>query len=165
MPYKDPEKSRRAARERQRRYCERHPEYVERQRAASRVCTLRRTNENKALLRSLLGGVCVACGEGDARILDFDHIASDGHTDRLSTGRVMSGYSSSYRELRTNGEAGLRSRFQLLCRGCHQDKTSRSRRERLNGKAQQERPDPPLFDWATIACSRIDEIMSPVLEA
>ena len=164
MAYKDIENRRRAGRERNRRYRDSHPESVERQRAASRVCTFRRTQENKVLLRSLLGGACVVCTETNPRLLDFDHIANDGHTERLSTGRIMSGYSSAYRELRRNGEDGLCCRFQLLCRGCHQEKTARVRRERLEGRSQPESFAMPLFSWAELACTRLDDIFSQALE-
>ena len=164
MPHKDPERRRESGRERQRRYRDRHPELLDRHRTRARESTLRRTKEIKELLRSILGRACVACGERDTRILDFDHIYADGHIEKYSSGRIKGAYRSAYGKFCNGGSAAVRRCFQLLCRRCHQAKTLRVKRDRLESRGHVREQNPQLFDWATMACNRIDEILSPVVE-
>ena len=65
-------------------------------------------------LLAIVGDRCVGCGLTDIRVLEFDHIANDGSTDRsrFKGARPMLMYYVGHPE-----EA--RSKLQMLCRNCN----------------------------------------------
>ena len=62
-----------------------------------------------------LSNPCVECGEGDPRVLDFDHIISEDKSHNVAN-MVKNGYSvkSILKEV---------EKCQILCANCHQKKT------------------------------------------
>lgn len=65
--------------------------------------------------RTLLGGVCVCCGEAHDSFLDIDHIYGGGSKERRERGGAYS-----YSEVLTM--ANPREKYQLLCSNCNQSK-------------------------------------------
>lgn len=68
----------------------------------------------------ILGGICIGCGNSDARVLQFDHINGNGNKHRQEIG--LSGGSASSRWVLNNPEEA-KSTLQLLCANCHALKT------------------------------------------
>jgi len=63
-------------------------------------------------LLAALGGVCAVCGEGDARVLEVDHVNGDGAEHRAQ--HVWS--QSYYKEILAQANSGA---YRLLCSCCH----------------------------------------------
>lgn len=65
---------------------------------------------DKEIVYSHYGNVCVCCGEGEKMFLTIDHIDNDGNSDRRINGAHI------YRRLINNG---FPDNFQVLCRNCN----------------------------------------------
>lgn len=76
----------------------------------------------------ILGGHCVGdngtCGQDDVRLLEFDHVASDGYLERQN-GRYSGAQIASW--IIANPEQA-RAKYQVLCSNCHTLKTSSERK-------------------------------------
>jgi hypothetical protein len=73
------------------------------------------------------GEFCVACGESDPRVLEFDHRAWDGKTFMIGKRRKRSDEAFFFEVAKT----------QFLCANCHMDKSSAERQERWpRGKSE-----------------------------
>ena len=62
---------------------------------------------------ALLGGVCIKCGFSDRRALQVDHIAGNGHKERLKLKTSSSLYRKILKMLHPEKE------YQLLCANCN----------------------------------------------
>ena len=75
--------------------------------------TLRRWLDGRLVVLGKLGGKCIKCGNNDYRVLQIDHINSDGYKERKTTG-----HNNSYYVVKAilNGE---KKKYQLLCANCN----------------------------------------------
>jgi len=93
-----------------------------------------KTSKNMQNLRrkaiEKLGGKCVRCGISDERVLCFDHVNSDGHTERKEVNSAVY-----HRKLYQQIIAGERDDIQLLCANCNQIKALEKREwEKISNK-------------------------------
>lgn len=79
-------------------------QYAKNRAVRDQYCRNWRKSERLRLIADF-GGKCVHCGEGDAIVLDFDHIHDDGHKD-------------SRKNIIFRVKANP-ARFQLLCKNCN----------------------------------------------
>lgn len=69
-------------------------------------------NRLRAVVIEILGGKCVACSNPDHRVLQVDHIYSDGAEERRQ-------YANGVTFLKHVIETYLEGRYQLLCANCN----------------------------------------------
>lgn len=68
----------------------------------------------RAAAIAFLGGMCVRCGEDDARMLQIDHVHGDGAVER----REFRGSEGTFHRLIGDGQAEP-GKHRLLCANCH----------------------------------------------
>ena len=85
------------------------------------------TQETRATLIASFGGQCNWCGEDDPIVLDFDHVADDGHLDRGGSNIIFAVQRDP-------------SRFQLLCKNCNWRK-EHARRQHAGSIGSSTSPD------------------------
>jgi hypothetical protein len=68
----------------------------------------------RAALYDIVGRICVGCGHGDVRVLEFDHVEDDGAADR----RRFKG-ARSMLDFYVKNPGLAKRKLQSLCRNCN----------------------------------------------
>lgn len=109
MPYKDYEQTKASVLRAYRRHKREDPTFMEKRRLAQKE----KRRRNKAAAFAYYGHECARCKITDARVLDFDHIADDGHEEGHNRSHLADGLVTGLRKWED---------YQLLCANCNRIK-------------------------------------------